>query len=190
MLAVSVFIVLSAFVDVLLTVLQHSIDQSGEPVCHGGDGFRGTELAAQASVLRAEVSLASQQGSGCDPQCRSSTVDHMPRASAQHFVPADTVVWAESQPRGEVRLGFPSAHVESHFTYQRLGDHHVDAVDPCQIHSGDALQFAAEMELGSILVLFGRLFLGFPAFACGGTVSAKRVRCFCNCWSHSTIRCW
>ena len=28
---------------------------------HGGDGFRGAELAAQASVLRAEIRLASQQ---------------------------------------------------------------------------------------------------------------------------------
>ena len=60
LLAVSLFVVLSAFIDVLLTVLQHSIDQSGEPVSHGRDGFRGTELGAQASVLRAEVSLASQ----------------------------------------------------------------------------------------------------------------------------------
>src|SRR2546425_1165725 len=89
----------------------------------------------------------------------------MPRAAAQHFVSADTVVWAESQPRGEVRLRFPSAHVQSHFTYQRLCNHHVDAVDACQIHSCDAVQFAAEMELGSILVfLFGRLFLRFSCF--------------------------
>jgi hypothetical protein len=44
---VSLFVVLSAFIDVLLTVLQHSID---EPASHGRDGFRGTEPAAQASA--------------------------------------------------------------------------------------------------------------------------------------------
>ena len=74
--AVSLLVVRSAFVDVLLTVLQYSIDESGEAVCHGRDGFRGTELGVQA------VSLASQPGRGRDPQCRSSTVDHVPRASA------------------------------------------------------------------------------------------------------------
>ena len=63
-----------------------------------------------------------------------------------------------------MRLGFPSVHVESHFTYERLSNHHVDAVNACQIHSGDALQFAAEMELGSIFVWFGLLFLELSFF--------------------------
>jgi hypothetical protein len=39
---------------------QHPINQSGKPMSQGGDDFRGAELAAQASVLRAEVRLASQ----------------------------------------------------------------------------------------------------------------------------------
>jgi hypothetical protein len=55
-----------------------------------------------------------KEGQTSDPQCRGGAVDHMPRASAQHLGPADTVVWGKSQPRGEVRLGFPSVHVESH----------------------------------------------------------------------------
>jgi hypothetical protein len=50
LLAVSPFVVLSAFVDVLLTVLQHAIDESGESMRHGGDGFRGPEPTAQTSV--------------------------------------------------------------------------------------------------------------------------------------------
>src|SRR6266581_5031312 len=106
----------------------------------------------------------------------------------EHLVSADTIVWAESQPRSEVRLGFPSAHVESHFTYQRLGNHHVDAVDSRQIHSRDALQFVGKVELGIILVLFALFFLVSSSFACDGTVSAKRAKCFCNSWSHSAIR--
>ena len=60
LLAVSLLVVLRAFIDVLLTILQHPIDQSGEAVGHGCDGFRGTNFAAQASVLRPEVRLASQ----------------------------------------------------------------------------------------------------------------------------------
>src|SRR6267142_3050935 len=53
--AISVLVVFSAFVNVSLTVLHHSIDQSGESVGHRRNGFRGTELGAQPSVLRSEV---------------------------------------------------------------------------------------------------------------------------------------
>jgi hypothetical protein len=93
---------------------------------------------------------------------------------------ADAVVWAESQPRSEVRLSFPSGHVQSHFAYERLGHRHVDDVDPRQIHSRNALQFIGEMEVRIILVLLPLFFRGTSSFPCGGTVSAKRVRCFCK----------
>ena len=73
-----------------------------------------------------------------------------------------TVVRAQSQPGGEVRLGFPSAHVHSHFTEEGLRYHHVDAVDPRQVHSRDAPQFAAEIEAGCILSWFCLLLLLLP----------------------------
>lgn len=60
MLAVSLLVVFRTFVDVMLTILQHSIDQSGDAMSHGGNGFRSAELAAQAAVLRAKVRLAFQ----------------------------------------------------------------------------------------------------------------------------------
>ena len=50
--AVSLVVVLQAFVNLLLFILQHAIDQSSEPVGPGSDGFRGAELAAQSAVLR------------------------------------------------------------------------------------------------------------------------------------------
>ena len=89
-------IVFRPSVDVLLTIFQHSIDQSGQPVSHGGDGFRGAELAAQASVLRAEVGLASQEGGGPQPQCGGRAVEHVTSSSTEHFVADDAVVWTES----------------------------------------------------------------------------------------------
>ena len=55
LLAVSLVVILRTFVDVLLTILQPAMDQSGEAVSHGGDGFGGAELAAQASVLRGRM---------------------------------------------------------------------------------------------------------------------------------------
>ena len=53
LLAVAVLIVLSPFVDVLLTVLQHAIDESREAVSHGSDGFGSTQFGAQTAVLGA-----------------------------------------------------------------------------------------------------------------------------------------
>jgi hypothetical protein len=57
LLMVSSFVVLGAFVDVLLSVLQHAIDESGQTMSHGGDSFGSAQPAAQASVLRTEVDL-------------------------------------------------------------------------------------------------------------------------------------
>src|SRR5215467_96353 len=48
-------------------------------------------------------------------------------------------------------LGFPSTHIQSDFTQERLGYHHVDAIDTGEVDSRDALQFAAELESRGIL---------------------------------------
>jgi hypothetical protein len=77
----------------------------------------------------------------------------MASTSGKDFVSADSIVWAEAQPRSEVCLGFPSTHVQSHFTDERLSDHHIHAVDPRQIHARDALQLSGEVEVRIILVL-------------------------------------
>jgi hypothetical protein len=45
-------------------------------------------------------------------------------------------------------------HVQSHFTDDRLRNHHIDAIDARQTHSDDALQFIGEMEVRIVLVLF------------------------------------
>ena len=55
LLAISSFVVFRPFVHVMLTIFQHSIDESGQPMSHGRDGFRSAEFAAQAPVLRSEV---------------------------------------------------------------------------------------------------------------------------------------
>src|SRR5438445_13239356 len=50
-----------------------------------------------------------------------------------------------------MRLGCPPTHVQSHFAEQRLGHHHVYAVNASEVHTCDALQFAAQIEAWSIL---------------------------------------
>jgi hypothetical protein len=68
LLAVSLLVVLRAFVDVLLTILQHAIDQSGKPVDHRRNGFGGAELGAHSEVLSSQVALAAEQRARCYAQ--------------------------------------------------------------------------------------------------------------------------
>jgi len=51
-------------------------------------------------------------------------------------------------------VGFRAGHVESHLAQNGLGHHHVDTGE---IHSGDALHFAAEIEPRGILGWLGLL---------------------------------
>jgi len=58
-----------------------------------------------------------------------------------------------------VCLGFPAGHVEFHLAQDGLGHHYVDAIDTGEVHSGDALHFAAQIEPWSILGGLGLLAL-------------------------------
>src|SRR5205823_74407 len=93
--------------------LQHPIDQAGEFMSHGGDGFWCAEFAAETAVLGAEVGLAPQQRGGCQTQGRGGAIDDMAGALAQHVVAADAIVGTEAQPRCEMRLGRPARHVHA-----------------------------------------------------------------------------
>src|SRR5260221_14281131 len=67
LLAVSLLVVFRPFVDVLLTILQHAIDQSGEAVRHGGDGFWGTPACSPTGGLPARIRLGFPEGRGPPP---------------------------------------------------------------------------------------------------------------------------
>ena len=81
----------------------------------------------------------------------------------------------------------PPTHVQPHFAEQRLGYHHVDAVNAGEVHARDTLQFAAEIEAWGILGCW-LLCLGLLCWGLNGEGRVKLVRCFCNRWSHSAIR--
>src|ERR1700739_2153795 len=50
-----------------------------------------------------------------------------------------------------MRLGYPPTHVQSHFAEQRLGHHHVYAVNASEVHTCDTLPLAAQIKAWSIL---------------------------------------
>ena len=92
LLAVSVLVVLSPFVDVSLTKLQHPINESCQAVSHSSNSLRCAELCAQTTVLGSQVAPAADQIPGRQPQCCGGAVDHMSRAFAQQLVTADAIV--------------------------------------------------------------------------------------------------
>jgi hypothetical protein len=72
----TLLIELEAFIHVFVPPPEHAIDQDGQLMSHGSDGFGCSEFAAEATELSAEVALAPEKGS------RS-------RARREHVHPAD-----------------------------------------------------------------------------------------------------
>ena len=67
LLPVLIFLVLQAFIDVVVPPAQQAIDEAGEFVGHGGDRLGGAEFPAEAPILGAEVALTPKEGGGTDP---------------------------------------------------------------------------------------------------------------------------
>jgi hypothetical protein len=52
-------VVVRTFINILLAILQHSIDESCEAVSHGSNSLWSAQFGSQSTVLSAEISLAS-----------------------------------------------------------------------------------------------------------------------------------
>jgi hypothetical protein len=68
--SIPLLVVVCSFVDISLTVLQHPIDESGEPMGHGRYGLRGSKFGAQTTVLGAQGRSGSMAVSTIDPPRR------------------------------------------------------------------------------------------------------------------------
>ncbi len=93
-----------ALVDVGSAEFEHAIEQSGQLVGHGGNGFRGTETRAQAAELRAQHALTADQIPGTDAQGSGRAVDDPASPSFQDLAATDSIVWTQSQPGSKVTL--------------------------------------------------------------------------------------
>ena len=91
------FVVLHPFVDVLFSVPEHAVDESGQHVGHGGDGFGCAETCSQAAELGSQVSLAAPQSGGGHAQGGGGTVLDMSGAPAEHLAPGNLVVRTQAQ---------------------------------------------------------------------------------------------
>src|SRR5436190_19302513 len=168
---------------------EHAVHRAGERVRHRSDRLGCPELAAQAAVLGAEVALAPQQGGGGESKGGGRSIDDVSSALSQHAVAADAIVWTQTEPRREMGLGGPARHVDTDFAHDGLCDADIDAVNPCQVHAADPVQFTTEVNWGAWLPAFRRR-LGVCGAAGGMALPAMLCKCCSSAWSHSAIRCW
>ena len=103
-LAVTLLVVVLALVSVFLALGQHRIDQAGELVGGGGDGFGFVHAGAHSSEVNAESRLAvSQSGSG-QTQCLCRTIGTTLSLAAHHLATGDLGAWTQPDPTREVTV--------------------------------------------------------------------------------------
>ena len=88
------FVVLLALVDVVLTVSEHPIDESGQFVGCRGDGFRSPQAHSHPSIVSPQGTLAAVQALRGNPQGLGGPVNDLASRSSTDFAPRDPVVRA------------------------------------------------------------------------------------------------
>ena len=140
LLAESGFIMFHAFVHILRAKFEHAVNQRGELVGHGGDGFGGAQAGSQASIVSPQSTVAVQQILSRQAQGVSRAVDHVAGAASEHSATADPVVRTEAKPRSEVFVALPPAQVQADRRDEGWGGEHLDAVDAGEVHAAEAVE--------------------------------------------------
>src|SRR5664279_993329 len=146
-LSVFSFVIFDSLVHILLTELEHAINKSRQGVRHRCDRFGCPEPGSQTTKLCAQCASAPYQAPGSQAQSGGRPIHYAPGPALEHLASTGTIVRAQAEPRSEVLLCFPSAHVQSHLRYHRLGNPDVDAVDLSQVHPGDTVQMPAQIKV-------------------------------------------
>jgi hypothetical protein len=137
LLAASGCIMLHPLVDVWLAKFTPAVNQTGEFVGHGGDGFGGAKAGSQASIGGPQSTFTVPQMLSRQAPGVSCTVDHVAGAASEHSASADPVVRTSATPRSEGFFAFPPAHVQADRRDEGLGGEHLDAVDAGEVHAAD-----------------------------------------------------
>jgi hypothetical protein len=154
--AESGFIMFQACVDVWLATCKQAVEQTGECVRHGGDGFGRAKAGSQASIGSPQRAFAVPPVlSRAAPGIRRA-VDHVAGTACEHFAPADPVVRTSAEPRGAVCFALPPAPIQADLGHEGLGREHLDAVDTGQVHATDAGAWGVESNVRLVASSFLR----------------------------------
>ena len=134
------FIVIGARVLISLTPFKHKVDNAGEFVGRGGNGFGGTELSTFAAIVGAEGAVAMTEGLGGDSEGGVGAIFGVLGASREAFTAGDGIVGAEAEPGGEMFDGGPKGHIEADFSEDGLGSEGIDPINLGQINAGQQVE--------------------------------------------------
>src|SRR5215469_8098833 len=142
---VAAFVVVLAAVDVVGAEAEHAVDQAGELVGGGGNGFGRAETSLQAAMEGPERGVAVVEGAGGEAERGSRAARGGFGAAAALLAAGEVAAGGEAEPGGEVFFRGPPGHVEAD-----LADHGegggVDAIDPGEVDPGEAMQVLAGVE--------------------------------------------
>ena len=109
-------------------MFEDMVKNPGQLVRGGRDRLRGAFAGPQPPIITAQGRLGA-------PQRLRRQAQHLRRAAvafeglaAQHLAPRDVVVRSQAQPRGEVLLGGPLAHIRADFRQEHLGTARLQAL--------------------------------------------------------------
>src|ERR1700722_6067843 len=77
------------------------VDDAGQLVGGGGNGLRGSQTSAQATIKGSQIGVTSMQGLGCQPQGETQTAVGLTRFRGQNLTPTLLNARTQRQPTGE-----------------------------------------------------------------------------------------
>ena len=132
-------------------MFEDMIENAGQLMRGGGDRLRGAFTGAQPAIITAQGRLGAPQGLRRQAQGLRRAAVAFEGLAAQHLAPRDVIMRGQAQPRGEVLLGGPLAHIRADLRHEHLGTARLQAVGGRQIHAQNPIQARPHVKRRGIL---------------------------------------
>lgn len=134
---------------------EHAVDDAGDFMSGGGDGFGWAEAGAHAAVEVAEAGVALAGRLGGEAKRGGRRGDNFAGFGAEDSAAGDAVVGAQTQPGGKMigrsKTGF---QVDTGLADDGVGQLGFEAGDGGQVDSADAVEFGAGVETQGVALRF------------------------------------
>ena len=127
---------------------EHVVEDAGNFVCRGDDGFRGGTARTPGAVKGAKDGMGSRTGLGGLSEGLTSAVVDFHHAGAQHLATGNVVMGSQTEPGTEVLARGKAGHVGPDLRNDRLSERFGNTDDVDQIDAEDARQMRADIVGG------------------------------------------
>lgn len=134
-------------------MLEHVLPGPGALVCRGHQGLGGAKPPLQAPVKGSKRAGAADDRLGRHAEGLCGTVTMLHGAALEHLATGDVMLGSEAQPRAEVLVIGPLAHVRADLGSDGLRPGIAHAVHGHERHTGNAQEMSAGVPFGGILAV-------------------------------------